>query len=1407
MSIRAEIKMQRAVNRLSKYYGLLTSRDLANTIAAAGRTGNLDALSNATPESPAIPTASEINTEDLILGEIINDLIDVGVGCFTTKQLLERFAQKLGILGSSSEDAATLESLRRRYGELIQIASDAQYHDELPFAEGFANLQNASIRELISDTDPGLLATGATEPTKDNPGLSVIISQTNRISVTNRFSNACSLFLNSIPSIEISKAMPYMEVNILIPLQSVQRSGDRLVAPTIYKFLLGGTNAAPGSVLEQLSLANEERRSIDPATDRAGNTVETVDASGATIRTENIYTTVGMEAFLMPQTLVNPDAANKVNNFGNIVLDKFRPFLSIDDMSFTEQSSFSAYGYQTAKMSLTLHDRSRLNEIAEFVRADVRGRTEIVIEWGWIHIESENNTNPNNIWADIINGMRKRLKFQVTNSSFNFEEGGEVKINLDLATMGEIAGTTEPCINDVNVRPILDQINLLVETVGRISINNPILNPPTSTTTTGGTTSGTATAGTPRPTGSPEIRGIQFLNQIQDFYSNLTLTRERREELNQLTRSLAALPQTDDIRRLRSLITELYGSADRSSGRRRGTGRTGGLPATEVLRRQMQNEIRRKLSQLKKGLNDPFLLGTYNEHVDRRNRMRNAGGWPSRGTAYRDSETFTSGSGSELAAARVRLQSNNITGTAADLRAEVFSTNNRAIEARGEAFRRDLEADRAEAGLGGALGARGSIGGAIENTVFSIGARVGLATEAEATEARRRNAGEYERGAAIRSGVEANILEAEASRALADYNAVLDVERLETRIAEEETRAESSRASTYSSAVAAFRARAATASPVPRGAVSLANILLTFMGQPFAATGQFDDVQLVFYPFNEYAGFASRINIANFIINVEDFQTKYVEYRLQTLNRSGTFTIRQFWTFITSQIIDDPAQDSYGLQDGRGALYRRPTTESDSGDSSGSRSSTTSVPVDSDGAVYTTRLNNLLRDVTPDGSFRIPQLQYSLECLPGRPSNEGDIESLQIEKTILRIHIFDQQATAYEGLGSILRAQRAAQLSVPTSRTESGGTETNPDPSLVRRNAILQYQQTLAQAERNGLIARMSSGDGENSQYEIVGGPESIKRFLYQTTPYIIHGAQNSLVKMANLSTITDQAANTLALVRTPDGSGLLRPDGQDAGNLPMQILPVELSMDVLGCPLIGYASQFFIDFNTNTTADALYMVNGIEHKVSAGDFSTTIRFVQQSNYGEYRNYIQDLQTAAARLETIERNITGTDPAPIPPPSPPTRRRRRPRVATATTPPTTSADATSRFLVSPLGWNTSPATAALMAAGAIPVPGAESLATTPDTPRAPEVDPERTAAAARDAAEREAVSAVTAAERARRDAERSVAEARGLATGRVPEAAPRAPGGLTPPTPSTPSAPAGPGRAPFTTPRGGAGGF
>ena len=1365
-----ERKLHLAVEKLSKYYDLRTTRQLSNYLAAGGAGTSINPIGSAPTEAASASSNSGMETlQDTMMGEIINAFLDVTIGAYTTKELLEYLANRLGIISPpTGEDANSIQQLQERYQQIFHIVSDAQYSHDMPYPEFLTIMKNASIKELVSDTN--LIAEGSEIPSKEKPGLSVILSQTSRISIANRFSNACSLFFNAIPATEISRAIPYLEVNILIPDVAVQRSEqNRLVSPTLYKFLLGGTQAQPGTVLNQLSIANEQQRQpISP--DRP-----------------EIYTNVGMEAFLSPQTLVNPDAAINVDNFGNIVLDKFRPFMSLKDFNFSVRQAYSAYGYGSGQLSLVLHDRSRLNEISQFVRPDIRGNTEILIEWGWCHMDSENNSNPNNIYADIINGMRQKQKFQVTNSEFTFNDNGEVDITLQIATVGEGALTTESiATGDVDITNSLEQINSIIDTIAQIRDNSPTLNPPESTTTTSGTPAATATGSSSRSTRNPEIRGIQFLNTATEAYSNLVLTREQIQELRRLEASLRTLPATEDITRLRDLLSQLYGPGRDSS--RAGPNRTSSSPLVEQLRSQIQNQIRDIMANLKKGEEDPFLIGTFNPTVDRRNRRLRAGA-PRRPAPAEEAPPSV-----VPAPATPRRATTPGSAGFADYRiaepslgAEVIAGASSGAALVGAVAGPIGMAYGAVLGAGAAVAERVTRGSTTDRVVAAYSERL-AATDTLPKESSTSSSG-------IQTETPETPEVTEAPEARAD------------RVASEERYRRE-----YPARLAAYNARLAASSPIPRGAVSLGNILSVFMGKPLAASNQFDDVQLVFYPFNEYAGFARYINIANFIINVEDFQEKYTEYRLQHVTRSGQFTIRDFWSFLTSNILDDPSQMSYGLTDTRGhALYRTETRTEDG------RTTTSTVPVESDGARFTARLNEVLNDVTPDGSFRIPQLNFIIECLPGRTSSEGESSDPANEKTIARVHIFDERSSAYEGLGSILQTNRNGMLEVPEhSPVEAGAAASGASGTIISEvniNSQQNYEQLLRQAEANGIVVRGSEGG-----YEVVGGPEALKAFLYKTTPYIIHGAKNSLIKNANLTTITDQAANTLALVRSPTGNEMLRPNGQDLGNLPMQILPVELSVDSFGCPLLGYATQFFIDFNTNTTADDIYMVNGIEHKLSQGEYSSNIKFVALSSYGQYRNYIRELNTAVRQLDEINAR-RGAEPSTAAATPSSTSRRggdrggRRGRGRTSTEPGlrdydvSTPRGAALARSVSSVGWATNPTNMALMALGIIPVspevPSLDSI-TAPDAPRAPELPSgERSAAAAEDSARRQVTAAETRATRERTDLERRSAEATATARGLSAPTAPSTPGGLTPTTPTTPTA----STTPFTTLRGGAGGF
>jgi len=591
-----ERKLKIAVNKLSKYYDLLTTSDLSQYIAAGGAPTAINPTGTpiAAGTSGTRPSDSDLDRDDIVLAELINSFLDVTEGAYTTAELLNIFSQRLGV--QTNDRSPETESLKEKYKRLFHIISDAQYAHDMPFPDAVARLKNTGIchggtnvtTQLIENT--GIINANPNNPTKAQPGLSVIISNSNQVSVTNKFTNACSLFLNSIPAIEISKAMPYLEVNMIIPVKAI--NNNRITAPSIYKFLFGGANVDNGSILETLSLANQENRNNNSNPDLP-----------------NAYTTVGMEAFLMPQTLVNANNITDTEITANPVIDKFRPFLSLKEFSLNEVQSFEAYGYQTGKLSLTLHDRSRLSQIAEFVRADLRGGTEILVEFGWCHMESEQGSNPNNIYADLINGMRKRIKFQVINSSFTFDDNGQVDINLDLSTLGEASLTTEPCVSDgVNVTDTIQAINRITQAIAEIRNNSRVLNPPATSTTSTGQQQSQQRQQSNEST--REIRGIQFLNVAQDAYSNLTLSRDQQQELRTLLNSLQHMPNVEDVRSLNYLLNELYAGQQGGSNSR---GRTG---VADRLRTQIQNQIRDKMNSLKKNNDDPFLISSNIYHSE-----------------------------------------------------------------------------------------------------------------------------------------------------------------------------------------------------------------------------------------------------------------------------------------------------------------------------------------------------------------------------------------------------------------------------------------------------------------------------------------------------------------------------------------------------------------------------------------------------------------------------------------------------------------------------------------------------------------------------------------------------------------------------------------------------------------------
>jgi hypothetical protein len=81
-------------------------------------------------------------------------------------------------------------------------------------------------------------------------------------------------------------------------------------------------------------------------------------------------------------------------------------------------------------------------------------------------------------------------------------------------------------------------------------------------------------------------------------------------------------------------------------------------------------------------------------------------------------------------------------------------------------------------------------------------------------------------------------------------------------------------------------------------------------------------------------------------------------------------------------------------------------------------------------------------------------------------------------------------------------------------------------------------------------------------------------------------------------------------------------------GGLPMRTVPMQLTMTSMGCPTAQLYQNFFIDLDTGTTIDNLYICTQIQHNIAKGKFTTQWTFSFSNGYGKF----SVSQTAGAQI-------------------------------------------------------------------------------------------------------------------------------------------------------------------------------
>jgi hypothetical protein len=895
----------------------------------------------------------------------------------------------------------------------------------------------------LSNGQDSLLNSNPSNPTKLSPNLSVIVSNSMRMSLEQKNINPSVIFLNGMPNVELARATPYLNVEFFFPRPPTSNKDNRIQSLSLIKFLEGAKIIDNKSITSEKMLLDGLKVN---ASDIASNIKNESDSN-------NGYSLAGMEIFTAPQTLVNADTYQNYDSYSvnkeydsiraNPILDKFRPLMTLNEVELTVVPTKGAMSYKSGAMKITLHDRSRLSEVAEFIRADVYGSNEILIEYGWSHPDGKqiiNQNNPDNPYGLFLDSMKVKEKYNIINSSFSFKENGEVEITLKIAMRGASALDTELISatqeNSSNPMKELEEIQKNIAELRDIVFN-------------------TNTEGIKMK----EVRGIQILDAAQDINSVLNLGNDLKKSLIDVRKQLTQVSagNSDLAASAKKLLTNINNIWETEKSIEKGK------PKNNALANKIKKSIIDSISTKLKNLNektDPWL---------------------------KDGQKAVS----------------------------VIPTKTK--------------------------------GRLIDTKAWTQAAK------------KQQNKLGY--------------------------------------------------------------------TLMANGEASLANILLHFVGQPIACSKQYDEVQMIFYPFNANAGLANRINTANFIVDIPYFSNELARYRLENVSKSGNMSVGQFLKFLQNTILDDGAARSYGFYDKDNSFYKTVTK-----DGSITTEAKDDIPKLND------RINNLMKqyDCT---EWAIPQIEFYLESLAEEQNLEDGISPTSTTaKTILRIHVYDRKAHSYNSIQSLLNAARNSELEQIRS------INLNPKPDEQNGNMGVQTfrkqasSKVLQLASNNGFLEEIKDQkNSENRIYVIKGGSKELKRFIQSTMPYIIYGVAGTTITRANLSSMQDPKLNTVNLLRNHSKSDL-EPNGENPGALPMRIIPTQLDISMLGCPFIDFAQQYFIDFQTGTTADNIYSVTGITHRISPGNFTTDIKFAPFDGYGKYQSTIDKIGESIAVLSNINVN-------------------------------------------------------------------------------------------------------------------------------------------------------------------------
>lgn len=411
----------------------------------------------------------------------------------------------------------------------------------------------------------GVESTSSVNPDLKDNKMTVIAIRDPRVTISTAACDKVGRFLNYTPPIIASQMIPYLDVEFrLIGNSEFTR------APSTLRFLLG--------VVKGDDLGSNDKTMFEGSMKERTNRT---DKNKPKDWEDRAYMRSGMELFLMPQSLTNMDGLGAESSGAKTRTAPAKPFLplaSIEGFDITLRNAGAKnFQHQTGNLKLKVHDKSRLSEMAEFIRGgDGFRQVEIITRYGWA--VPEVSREENEFFHFINNEMVKEDVWAIVNTQMSFDSTGQANIGIQLVNAGaRYLGRTDIVeVENPNIEKFNEIVAKIAKYVDKIQSSNKF-----PTTVTIATILKDASS-----------KGIYTLKDSQKIANEIA-------DYDKLLQKQSVLTDEDRVN-FKNALLELNKPISKNS-------KSATKSLYELAQLDARNEIEKKISGLKRGTPDPWL--------------------------------------------------------------------------------------------------------------------------------------------------------------------------------------------------------------------------------------------------------------------------------------------------------------------------------------------------------------------------------------------------------------------------------------------------------------------------------------------------------------------------------------------------------------------------------------------------------------------------------------------------------------------------------------------------------------------------------------------------------------------------------------------------------------------------------